>query len=164
MRDLVVSLDPLPSSLQKVPELTLNEFTPYSALGELLTYGWPVYIVVLALMGAGLALSERLALRGKGGFGGLSRIVIFGTAALFVLQSTEYNLRQIARLEYYGLIIVAVLVFLGRDVTQRPHGRPSDVLVEIGAGLSLGHVEPSFPSCTPLREMKRSTPGTGMCN
>jgi hypothetical protein len=112
--DLIVSLNPMPSQFtdwsQIAPTLRVNIYYPYSALGELLNHGWLVYFSVVAAFGAGFSAIERLALRGRGMLGGLAQIAVLGIAGLFLLQSTEYNLRTAARLLYYAFAAVFVLV------------------------------------------------------
>jgi hypothetical protein len=110
--DVVTSVSPMPSQFnnwaQIAPHLRLNIYTPYSALGELLNHGWPFFAIIMGCFGASFALTERLALRRPGVVGGLSRMVVLGAAALFIVESTEYNLRSVARLVYY---VVAALLF-----------------------------------------------------
>jgi hypothetical protein len=114
--DLIVSLNPMPSQFtdwsQIAPTLEVNIYNPYSALGELLNHGWLVYISVVAAFGAGFGAIERLALRGKGMLGGLAQIAVLGVAGLFLLQSTEYNLRTAARLLYYAFAAVFLFVVI----------------------------------------------------
>jgi hypothetical protein len=111
--DVVTSMSPLPSRFnnwsQIALHLRLNIYTPYSALGELLNHGWGFFALLMCSFGAAFALAERLALRRPGIVGGLSQMVVLGAAALFVVESTEYNLRSVARLVYYVVIAVGAL-------------------------------------------------------
>jgi hypothetical protein len=70
------------------------------------------FVVLIALVGAAFYLIERIALRRTDLVGGLSQIVVFGTAALFVVESTEYNLRSVARFVYYAFFAVVVLAVI----------------------------------------------------
>jgi hypothetical protein len=115
--DVVTSLSPMPSQFnnwaQIAPGLRVNSYTPYSALGELLNHGWFFYFLIMAFFGAGFALTERIALNRSGLAGGVSQIIVFGAAALFVVESTEYNLRSVARLMYYafvGVLLVSIIL------------------------------------------------------
>lgn len=111
--DLVVSLSPMPSQLNNwnavAPSLRLNIYTPYSALGELLNQGWLLYVFVMGLFGAGFVVAEAIALKASAIRRGLGQLIVYGAAALFVVQSTEYNLRSSARLVYYAIAVVFVL-------------------------------------------------------
>jgi hypothetical protein len=113
LHNLVTSLSPLPSSLTDwariEPTLELNIYNPYSALGELLNYGWPYLCAVMAAIGGLYALLERLARRSPAPRLGL--LILCAIAALTVVRSTEYNLRTQARLSYYvAALTVAVVV------------------------------------------------------
>jgi hypothetical protein len=127
MTDVVTSLSPVPSAFnnwsQIAPSLRLNIFVPYSALGELLNHGWGFFLALMAMFGAGFALTERVALRRSGVVGGLSQIVVFGAAALFMIESTEYNLRSVVRLLYYAFIAVLVLTVLSARFQLRKRSR-----------------------------------------
>jgi hypothetical protein len=111
--DFVTSISPMPSHFndwaQIAPSLRLNVYTPYSALGELLNRGWGFFVLLMCIFGAAFTLAERLALRRQGVVGGLSQMVVLGATALFVVESTEYNLRSVARLIYYVVVVVLVL-------------------------------------------------------
>jgi hypothetical protein len=127
--DLVTSLSPIPSEFnnwsQIAPSLRLNRYTPYSALGELLNHGWGLFLVIMALFAAGFVLIERVTLSRSGIAGGVSRIVVLGAAVLFIIESTEYNLRSVSRFFYYAFAGVLVLTF----TLSRPesHDQPGDL-------------------------------------
>jgi hypothetical protein len=115
--DATTSLSPMPSQFnnwaQIAPSLRVNSYTPYSALGELLNHGWPFFFLIMAFFGAGFALTERVALGRTGLAGGVSQIIVFGAAALFVVECTEYNLRSVTRLMYYafvGVLVIAIIL------------------------------------------------------
>jgi hypothetical protein len=125
--DVVTSLSPVPSQFnnwaQIASSLRVNSYTPYSALGELLNHGWVFFFLIMAFFGAGFALTERIALNKSGLAGGVSQIVVFGAAALFVVESTEYNLRSVARLLYYafvGVLLIAVILPRRQQRKQSP--------------------------------------------
>jgi hypothetical protein len=86
----------------------------------------------MALFGVGFALTERIALNRSGVIGGLSQIIVFGAAALFVVESTEYNLRSVARLVYYAFVAVAVLA-LSPDGFQRRSRTAESTMPSAGA-------------------------------
>lgn len=110
---VATALNPLPSgytdwgTIQQI--LRVNSITPFSALGELLNHGWMLYIVVLAFFGALFAWAERLALRATASLRGTGTLLTLGLAGIFMIQSTEYNLRSVARLAYYAVAGVAIL-------------------------------------------------------
>jgi hypothetical protein len=122
--DLVTSISPLPSFWnhwgQIKGRLRVNFFIPYSALGELLNHGWVVFVFLMALLGAAFTVAERMALRQRGLASGLSSMVVLGAASLFVVESTEYNLRSAVRLVYYVFVGVIVLA-------ATPVGSPSSL-------------------------------------
>lgn len=123
--DTVTAISPMPSRFndwsQIAPHLRLNIYTPYSALGELLNHGWVFFVLLMGSFGVAFTLAERLALRRSGLVGGLSQMVVLGASALFVVESTEYNLRSVSRLVYYVAVVVLVLPVV--PVSFRSRGR-----------------------------------------
>jgi hypothetical protein len=121
--DLGVSLSPVPSQFNSwykvAPTLRLNPTTPYSALGELLNQGWVIYFAVVALLGAGFVLAESIALRASAIRRGLNELIVYGGAGLFIVQSTEYNLRTASRLVYYTIVVVLVVTLVGQALSGR---------------------------------------------
>lgn len=144
--DVVTSVSPLPSQFnnwsQIAPSLRVNIYTPYSALGEVLNHGWVFFLALMALFGAGFSMIERIALRRSGLVGGLSQIIVFGTAVLFVVESTEYNLRSVARLVYYaffGVILLAVIQALSQSRALNRKGVSEGVSIRAYNGM--GHYD-----------------------
>jgi hypothetical protein len=127
MSDIVTSISPVPSEFnnwsQIIPSIQVNKYTPYGALGELLNHGWAFFLVLMAIFGAGFALIERVALRRSGVVGGLSQMVVLGAAALFMVESTEYHLRSVARLVYYAFAAVVVLAVIPARSRSREQNR-----------------------------------------
>jgi hypothetical protein len=121
IHDLATSLSPLPSSFtdwaQIQPTLELSVYTPYSALGELLNYGWPFLCGVMVVTGAVYAVLERVVMRSIAPKLGL--LVLSAIAALTVVRSTEYNLRSLARLTYYLTAVVVVIVIVPAWLRRR---------------------------------------------
>ncbi len=124
IHDLVTSLSPLPSGFTDYPliqpTLRLGPTTPYSALGELLNQGWLYVAAIMGAFGATYALLERLVKRSI--VPGLGLLVLSSVAALAVVESTEYNLRTLARFAYYAVAIVVLLV-LASSLTRRGRAR-----------------------------------------
>ncbi len=119
--DLVTSLNPLPSSLTdwaKIgPSLGLNEYEPYSAVGELANYGWLPLFGVMMSFGIALGLLERLVLRSIAPRLGV--LALTAVSGLIVIRSTEYNLRSVARLIYYVAAAVGVLYLMTQYASDR---------------------------------------------
>jgi hypothetical protein len=128
--ELMTSISPFPSFLNNWEQirasLRVNRRVPYSALGEMLNHGWLVLLVLTALLGAGFTLAERVALSQSGLASGLSNMVVLGAASLFIVESTEYNLRSAVRLFYYTIVAVVGLgLTLGRaKINRRPLTMP----------------------------------------
>lgn len=123
--DLFTSFNPLPGRLTDWAELSrtlrLNIYEPYSAIGELLNHGTGTLVWAMAVFGFAFCLIERLAAQCRGLVGVLAQIVPLGAAGLFVIESTEYNLRSSARLVYYAATLVVVLFVISRRSSpQRP--------------------------------------------
>ena len=127
LHDLVTSLSPLPSSLTDYaaiqPTLRLSATVPYSALGELLNYGWMYVAGIVCAIGAIYALLERVVRRSI--VPGLGVLILSSVAAVTVVESTEYNLRTVARIAYYAAVIVIMLMLVPNGF-RRDRGLPID--------------------------------------
>jgi hypothetical protein len=114
LKNFKTEMNPLPATgshwgeLRRV--LRVNNHVPYGALGELANHGWALYCLVVAMIVFGFGIAERLCARMVGPIGSVGYIVTWGTAALFVVESTEYPLRTSSRLLYDTLIIVGALL------------------------------------------------------
>jgi hypothetical protein len=113
---LWTAINPLPGwmtdwkSIQ--PLLRVNFFTPYNGLGELLNHGYAVsgiFFVCIGIYFAHLEASIRtFAQRGRV----LTALMMFGFPALFVLLTTQYNLRACVRLIYYSIAFEIAIHFI----------------------------------------------------
>lgn len=89
--------------------LRINQFTPYSGLGELGNHGWPVLVVYMLAAGALFGVLSGVATRLGGVRSAVATIALTGLSALSVLNLMQYNLRSGTRLLWYGLALVALL-------------------------------------------------------
>lgn len=95
--------------------LRLNQFTPYSAIGELGNYGAVVLTLVMGGIGLLLGLSQRIndvllrepTLK-------LVGIAALGLTFVFVIQSAQYNLRSNMRYLYLMLAIQVIALIAVR--------------------------------------------------
>ncbi len=117
LRDFLVSISPVPGDLSGWYKIAgqhrLNPFTPFAGLGELGNSGWPILVGYCLAAGFVLAyLDQRMrTLLGRGQQ--LYGLALVGLGGLFVLLSTEYNLRSATRLLYYAVALdVIVRVWL----------------------------------------------------
>lgn len=111
---LLTSISPLPGFLTDWPHiqgyLRLNDYVPYTALGELLNYGvfvgWSYFFVV------GVFVSYiDLHIRAELVKGRLFYVaVMFGLLMIFILTLWQYNLRSATRILYY--VLLAQMLFL----------------------------------------------------
>lgn len=104
---LLTSISPLPGFLTDWPRiqeyLRLNDYVPYTALGELLNYGVIVgwtYFFVVGVCVSYIDLNIRAALM-RGRF--FYVVVMFGLLMIFILTLWQYNLRSATRILYYVL-------------------------------------------------------------
>ncbi len=115
LSDLATSLNPLPGRLtdwyQIAPRLRLNQFTPYSAVGELGNYGLPVLSAYMITVGYLFGVAARLSQRARSTWKVYLDAVVLGCAGMFAVLSLQYNLRSVTRLPLYLLIIVALAIF-----------------------------------------------------
>ncbi len=104
---LWISLDPRPGAsvgwYDIAPDLRINFYTPYNALGELANHGWlalaAFFVVVGAYFGHLSGQVKRLLSLGQG----LAGLILFGLACLFIVLTLQYNLRSSVRILYYTL-------------------------------------------------------------
>ncbi|MDH6181875.1 hypothetical protein M2152_002057 [Microbacteriaceae bacterium SG_E_30_P1] len=112
---------------QIAPSLRLNRFTPYSGLGELINLGSTVFVVSLGLIGLALGNIQRIndklftTLIGR-----LFAIGTLGLTFIFVIQSTQYNLRSNLRYLYFaiGLQLAALLILRLREAIAQKRRVP----------------------------------------
>jgi hypothetical protein len=112
----LTSINPLPGAFTDwesiYPELGLNRATPFSALGELAAYGWPILVGYLLVVGFLLSLAQRI----NSSLPPAARTMVsVATAAMTVLLGLDllqYNLRSGARLIWY----VIALTFLANVI------------------------------------------------
>jgi hypothetical protein len=124
MRDLYISLTPLPGNLAGWYDIALyhrlNTYTPAAGLGELGNAGWVATAIVCLVFGAVLAWleirSKKLLAAGKQVVG-LTLIVL---CALFLPFFIQYNLRAATRMLYYALAIdLITTAFTNRSRNRR---------------------------------------------
>ncbi|GAA1273073.1 hypothetical protein GCM10009609_40200 [Pseudonocardia aurantiaca] len=119
---LGISLNPLPGSMTDWgrigPLLRLNQYTPFSGIGELALHGWAALVGVLFTAALALSAMQRLAEKAPGAGRVLLQVAGIGLAALFVLDLLQYNLRAGVRVFYYYAALVAV-VRVGAKLSQR---------------------------------------------
>jgi hypothetical protein len=105
VHSLLISLDPRSGAASGwygiEPQLRINIYTPYNALGELGNYGWLALVGFYTSLGVYLCHLEnhvrRLLFRGQG----LFALPLFALACLFLALTLEYNLRSCVRILYY---------------------------------------------------------------
>lgn len=115
---LWISLNPLPGTTAGFynisPYLRLNNWTPFSAVGELANYGTAPMLVIWFGIGAALAyLDGRVSHyinRGRG----LVAVTLVGLSGLLTLHSLQYNLRPTIRILLYALLLDALLRYMTR--------------------------------------------------
>lgn len=105
--------------------LRINQFTPYSAIGELMNYGWPVFIAMMTALGLILGLIQRVndvLLRDT--LGRFVAITTLGLVFIFTIQSAQYNLRSDLRYIYFALGVQAIGIVLlrTRRALESKHG------------------------------------------
>lgn len=127
---LWTQLNPAPGSWTDwpywAPQLRLNFYTPYSAIGELGNYGWTTLICVTAAIGATLGYLDRRvrawSARGQ-------HVVVFalvGLSALFAIFCLQYDLRAALRMLVYAVALdVLGRLFLTRRSASCPAGHRS---------------------------------------
>ncbi|MCC2034062.1 hypothetical protein [Microbacterium allomyrinae] len=128
---LPISLSPLDGNVvgwyEVAPLLRINRYTPYSAIGELINYGSLVFVVIL--LGLGIVLGFSQVLNDKlltSPLGRLVAILALGLIFMFVIQSSQYNLRSVVRYIYLALgaqVIGVVLVYANRALHRREGSR-----------------------------------------
>jgi hypothetical protein len=104
--------------------LRLNQFTPYSAIGELGNYGPAVFAAVFAGIGLLLGVAQRLNdLLFREQLWKLVGVAALGLTFVFVIQFAQYNLRSNMRYLYLMLLIqiAAVVIIRLRDWSRHRH-------------------------------------------
>jgi hypothetical protein len=128
-RALWVSLNPLPGGssgwTKLAPDLRLNQYEPFSAIGEVLNHGWRVALLVAAALGAVLQLLAAVARSTPGRWGSAAYALILGIAGLILIRCTQYNLRTSARLIYFLVFAVTALAVVGHVLAGQRRSRPS---------------------------------------
>jgi hypothetical protein len=117
VHDLLVAINPLPGGIAGWYAIAsahrINLFTPYAALGELGNHGWLVLVGYCLVVGAILGHLDnsvrQLLAGGRQAYG----LALLALAGLFMVISTQYNLRTATRLMYYALAAdVAIRLWL----------------------------------------------------
>ncbi|OYC97797.1 hypothetical protein [Microbacterium sp. Yaish 1] len=125
---LWISINPLPGQdagwYSIASSLTLNQWTPYSTLGELWNYGTLPALLVWGAFGVFAVILDRAV-----GYLWEARIpfvslAIVGLSALFAIQTLQYNLRSSSRMLLYALLIAAGATFY---IKLRDNARRADV-------------------------------------
>lgn len=108
-----VSISPLPGGMvgwpTVSPNLRLNAFTPYNALGELRVYGIGILVVYFVIVGVLITVLQRVAMRLPGARGTFSYLLVAAFTLLFSLGILQYNLRSDTRTIWYAIGIVIVM-------------------------------------------------------
>jgi hypothetical protein len=121
--DLLTATTPLPSGFTNWDEiresLRVNIRVPYSAVGELLNFGWVYLFVVLFLVSAVFSYLGEVAGRRQNLIGGACTMILLGATALFIVQATEYNLRSVCRTFYYTAFLVIIVLAVTRRGRRR---------------------------------------------
>jgi hypothetical protein len=113
MEDFIISINPVPGDLSGwygiAGQHRLNRFMPFAALGELGNAGWLPLVGYCLTAGFVLAYLDwrmrTLLDRGQQLYG----LALVGLAGLFVLFSTQYNLRSATRLLYYAVTLDVII-------------------------------------------------------
>lgn len=112
---LGVSLNPLPGVLAGwydiSSEMTLNRWTPFSAVGEAANYGMPWMAVVWVGVGILVGVIELLMVRVVRAGYPIAAIGAVGLVSLFAIQSIQYTMRSSTRMLFYALILL-ILVWI----------------------------------------------------
>jgi hypothetical protein len=119
---LWISLNPVQGEsagwYQVSQSLRINRYTPYSAVGELINYGPVIFVAMFAALGLTLGLIQRSNDKLLADpIGRFVAIIALGLVFIFVIQSTQYNLRSDLRYVYLALAaqIVGLAVMAIRD-------------------------------------------------
>jgi hypothetical protein len=128
---LLISLDPRPSSLvgwyALQPDLRVNVYTPYNGLGELANQGWGVTVAFFVVVGIYLGHLDSQVKRLMSQGHGLTGLLLFALACLFVLMTLQYNLRSGVRILYYVIALEIVVGLLRRIGERRALARQSRI-------------------------------------
>jgi hypothetical protein len=129
--DLATATNPLPSGFTNwnsiKDSLRVNVRVPFSAVGELLNFGWVALVAVLFVVSGALSYLGSLAARRRDLTGGACSLILLGAAALFVVQATEYNLRSVCRTFYYTAVVVGLILLV--SAIRQPASPGRGVLV-----------------------------------
>jgi hypothetical protein len=123
---LAASINPLPGQYSGwdlfVSNLRLNYYVPYSAIGESGAHGQLFLTAYYVIAGIIFARAWLSAGRMHGWRPWVVRIATLGLSGLFAVQSLQYNLRSVTRLEYY--LVVFILLCKAFDmIAQARHGQ-----------------------------------------
>lgn len=113
INELIASIQPLPSLVTPnwmqqwqyyQPAARVSDYIPYNTLGELLNHGIALAVLYYFAVGFVFAYFDvriRHRIAGRKIF---ICVLLIATAILFVILSTEYNLRSATRLIYYMMV------------------------------------------------------------
>ena len=115
LHDLAISLSPLPGGSSGWVTLSrylrVNQATPFSGLGELYNYGWPIAVSYVFL--TGLFLGEvRTHLDRRIRAGMLAGLLVTALTAIVSLNLLQYNLRAGTRILYFTAVILCAALVL----------------------------------------------------
>lgn len=116
--DFWTSISPMPSFLTDWPVLSnrlrVNNYTPYSGLGELGAHGWLALLSYAALVGFALAIVHRIISGLPDRVRPTALVLSIALTVLFSIDMLQYNLRSATRLMWYLLVcLVCLRVLLG---------------------------------------------------
>lgn len=123
---LGIQLSPLPGGWTDwydwQPRLRLNFYTPYSAIGELGNYSWPVLVAVMAGVGCIAGYLDRRVRTLMGSGQQLVALALVGLVALFAVFCLQYDLRAATRMLLYAVVLdVLGRLFLARQAAAVPN-------------------------------------------
>jgi len=105
----LTSVNPLPGSLTSWYQINMllrvNVYIPYNSLGELLNYGLLVAAAMFFLLGIVLTAVDTWIRRSLAQHRYFLPVLYVGLSALFILNSTQYNLRSSVRIIYYMVAV-----------------------------------------------------------
>lgn len=130
--NLWIALNPLPGTLAGwygiSGSMTLNAWTPYSALGEVANYGFPVVAFVWISVGVLLAALELMMSSFLDRGYDAAAIMVFGLTGLFALQSLQYSLRPSLRMLLYALVLGLLVEAFTRGFLNSKHTRKINLI------------------------------------
>jgi hypothetical protein len=125
----LTSINPLPGAFTDwasvYPELGLNRATPFSALGELAAYGWPILVSYLLAVGFLLSFAQRINSSLPPAARTMVSVATGAMTVLLGLDLLQYNLRSGTRLVWYviALTLLAHVVHRMNAGSTRPGPR-----------------------------------------